>query len=272
MMTNKSRGALAFRDYLNDEEEFSLYELIKSCNKNDNTTYSFPDDADCYGLLYLNGKLCSAIALFGIGGSSGGRTVDEIAAWTDPEYRKNGFFKRLYMELNEIYELAEVNRFAVYDNDSAIGTLKAIGAEHTYDECIMNLSFNSEADIYANELSFDIYSILNEMNITEDGICECRYGSCSYRIYDDRAYIYGVLIYDSFRSKGYGFKMMYSLLKHLRKKEIKSCFLEVSSLNIPAVSLYEKLGFKTGECIKYYEKPVILNENVNYDKIKSYDN
>lgn len=255
MMTNKSREALAFRDYLNDEEELSLHKLIKCCNEYDNTAYGFPEDADCYGLLYLNGILCSAIALFGVGGSSGGRAVDEIAAWTEPRYRKKGFFKRLYEELKDTYELAEVNRFAIYENKAAVETLGSIGAEHTYDECIMNLSFYTKEDIYADGDFFDKdCSILDEMDITDDGICECRYGSCSYKIYGKGAYIYGVLVYDSFRSRGYGFKMMYSLLKHLREMGISSCFLEVSSLNIPALKLYEKLGFRIGECIKYYEK------------------
>ncbi|MDO4438867.1 MAG: GNAT family N-acetyltransferase [Eubacteriales bacterium] len=255
MMTNKSREAVAFRDYLNDEEEISLTELVKRCNANDNTAYSFPEDADCYGLIYLDGRLCSAIALFGIGGSSNGKAVDEIAAWTDPEYRKQGLFTRLYSELCETYEVAEVKRFAVYENTSAAATLKAIGAEHIYDECIMRLRLNSADDIYREEEKFDsIYSILNEMDISEDGICECRYGSCSYKVYGNEAYIYGVLIYDSFRSQGYGFKMMYSLLKQLREKKISSCFLEVNSLNIPAVELYKKTGFKIEERIKYYEQ------------------
>ena len=75
-----------------------------------------------------------------------------------------------------------------------------------------------------------------------------------FKDFGDRAYIYGVLVYERYRGLGYGKKLLRGLLRILRDQGYASCFLQVSSENIPAMRLYLGEGFETTEKLDLYQK------------------
>lgn len=57
--------------------------------------------------------------------------------------------------------------------------------------------------------------------------------------------ITNVAIHPNYRGRGYGFKLMESLIKHLNSKDCYDITLEVRESNIIAQNLYKSLGFKS---------------------------
>lgn len=59
---------------------------------------------------------------------------------------------------------------------------------------------------------------------------------------------------EKFRKQGYGLDFVKQLLDLARRKNCQYAFLEVRESNIPAIKLYEKLGFKiVGKRKNYYQ-------------------
>ncbi len=70
----------------------------------------------------------------------------------------------------------------------------------------------------------------------------------------DECHILNVAVSPRFREKGIAQKMFEFLFELGKKKNFNFYYLEVSENNLPAISLYKKLGFKTlGKRKKYYE-------------------
>lgn len=60
----------------------------------------------------------------------------------------------------------------------------------------------------------------------------------------DEAEILNFAVAKSYQYQGFGQKLLAYLMNHLSYKQIKKLFLEVRVTNIPAISIYEKYGFK----------------------------
>ena len=82
-------------------------------------------------------------------------------------------------------------------------------------------------------------------------------GCCGIRNIAGEGEITNVVVAARFRRKGIGRSMMEYMLERAKEVGIGDCTLEVRISNLPAIRLYESLGFK-GEGIrpKFYEKPV----------------
>jgi len=66
-----------------------------------------------------------------------------------------------------------------------------------------------------------------------------------------------VMVAESCRGQGIAEKMMQELLTEARRRGVKEFTLEVRAGNIPAIRLYEKLGFVSeGIRPRFYDKPV----------------
>ena len=71
----------------------------------------------------------------------------------------------------------------------------------------------------------------------------------------DEAEILSVAVDPKLRHIGLGDAMMREAIRHLQSDRIPTLFLEVDGTNVPAVSLYQKLGFQTvGSRPGYYKK------------------
>lgn len=72
----------------------------------------------------------------------------------------------------------------------------------------------------------------------------------------DSADMMNVAVDPEYRKQGIGEALVGELLVHLKEKKIISLFLEVRVSNMPAIALYEKLGFTVaGRRPKYYRNP-----------------
>ena len=61
---------------------------------------------------------------------------------------------------------------------------------------------------------------------------------------------------ESYRGNGIGMKLVEALMDHLRKNGVYRLTLEVRVSNVPAIALYEKLGFRQlGRRPNYYYHP-----------------
>lgn len=82
-------------------------------------------------------------------------------------------------------------------------------------------------------------------------------GFISYRQIIDEIEIDEVLIYKECQHQGFGYQLMQKFLKNVIEKQVKNIFLEVRQSNFPAISLYEKCGFKQiAKRKNYYQHPV----------------
>lgn len=81
-------------------------------------------------------------------------------------------------------------------------------------------------------------------------------GCCGIRNIAGEGEITNVVVAACHRRKGIGRKMMEHMLEEAKGKGIGDCTLEVRCSNLPAIRLYESLGFK-GEGVRpdFYEKP-----------------
>jgi len=56
--------------------------------------------------------------------------------------------------------------------------------------------------------------------------------------------IYSISIYKNFKGKQYGEKLLKESVKEMRLNGISSILLYVNTENLPAIRLYEKMGFR----------------------------
>ncbi|MBC8311062.1 MAG: ribosomal protein S18-alanine N-acetyltransferase [Candidatus Marinimicrobia bacterium] len=71
----------------------------------------------------------------------------------------------------------------------------------------------------------------------------------------DEYHLNNIAVEERSRGAGIGINLLKNMLIHLKEIEVKSVFLEVSSGNLPARNLYEKIGFvPQGERKDYYTK------------------
>ena len=71
----------------------------------------------------------------------------------------------------------------------------------------------------------------------------------------DESHLNNIAVAESFRGNGIGIHLLKNMVSYLKDLKVKSVFLEVSSSNLPARKLYEKMGFvPQGERKDYYTK------------------
>jgi ribosomal-protein-alanine N-acetyltransferase len=71
----------------------------------------------------------------------------------------------------------------------------------------------------------------------------------------DEYHLNNIAVAESFRGNGISIHLLRNMELHLKDIKVKSVYLEVSSSNLPARKLYEKMGFvPQGECKDYYAK------------------
>jgi len=81
-------------------------------------------------------------------------------------------------------------------------------------------------------------------------------GYVGAQIVPDEADMMNLAVDGKYRRNGIGKALVQQLLKRLQERSVRSLTLEVRVSNLPAVSLYEALGFKiVGRRPNYYQKP-----------------
>ncbi len=91
----------------------------------------------------------------------------------------------------------------------------------------------------------------------------------------DEAHITTLSVHPDYRKKGVAQRLLFSVIDDCYKKKIKYITLEVRESNVPAISLYEKNGFKSiGTRKNYYQDNnenalIMFTENIWYEKFKT---
>lgn len=100
-----------------------------------------------------------------------------------------------------------------------------------------------------------------ELFLTEKAFCVCCFEEklvsyCTLIMVLDEAQIVNVATSKEFRSKGYAKSVLEAVLCECRDRNIKFISLEVRESNIPAISLYQSLGFTVeGNRKDFYKNP-----------------
>ena len=79
-------------------------------------------------------------------------------------------------------------------------------------------------------------------------------GACVFQFLLDEAELHFIAIRSKYTRKGLGQILFAEFLNISKKNNIKKIFLEVSSINLPAIKFYENLNFKTTSIRKKYYK------------------
>ena len=219
------------------------------------------------------GELVAALCIYHMGDTKDGKPIDEICAMTHPAWRRRGCFTALFSMAKAL--LRPVLRFGVYPSPSPAGKagggresggagdaetfLEHLGAEFTHKEQFMTLPlpdpcFKAETEPLELTIREEAEGSGSDSDSAPSATLTvtCPFGECYLTLFGSRAYLFGVLIYRRFRGQGYGYRMLHALLSRLPERGIREVFLEVSSENLPAVRLYEKLGFAVSESLAYY--------------------
>ncbi|MBE6943483.1 MAG: ribosomal-protein-alanine N-acetyltransferase [Ruminococcaceae bacterium] len=105
-----------------------------------------------------------------------------------------------------------------------------------------------------NVLTSELSNPLSLWLVALDG--ERVIGYIGAQIVPDEADMMNLAVEEKYRRNGIGKALVKQLLKRLQERAVRSLTLEVRVSNLPAVSLYEGLGFKTvGRRPNYYQKP-----------------
>lgn len=79
-------------------------------------------------------------------------------------------------------------------------------------------------------------------------------GFAEFKIVEGEADLQMIALKKEYQNKGYGKLFLSKLINELKEKGIEYVYLEVSEKNLPALKLYEKLGFEKLEIREKYYK------------------
>ena len=247
-----------------------------------NSEYNIVSDISLYYLLYLNQQLVSVLSIF-----MPKLSEAEISGFTHPDYRNQGYFKRLLAAAKkELNRYAPLDLLFVCEYQSMLGLnfIKSLHADYAFseyslyynnfhfaqfDHSHLNLTIRNAktedidplVDIYQN--TFHIPSeeskpmVLKTINSEHkkqiiallDGII---IGTCAVSYRENETYILGVAIDVPYQNKGYGKSFMIKVIDSLITQQISNIMIEVDSTNLNAYKLYRHIGFEKRSEFQYY--------------------
>lgn len=227
---------------LNKNDEFSVQTLIAACNTADGSGYDTVLDADFYYLIRntdpkesgCDTEIISLLCGYRLGETLNGVDMLELQAFTHPSLRQLGFFTLCFNSFRDDFRGFAI-KFMV-KGAAAQETLEALGASFQYEELFMG-----------KRLSRGISNPDDTLCTKQGCVYLTPYG-------EDTLYLHSLLVYDSHRGKGYGEQIMRSL-EACPPGPYTRVLLQVASDNLPAVSLYEKLGYTVMDRVSYWTLP-----------------
>jgi ribosomal protein S18 acetylase RimI-like enzyme len=216
----------------------------------------------------------------------------EISAYTLPEYRRKGYFKKLLDEaIKEItqYKIPDLLFVCEPQSNDGKGAIEKLKAEFDFTEYLLKYrgSLNDveiclipEIKLYEAEkkdleslisLSQEIFndkyddakSMITKSFETENRIQyiamvdERPIGMGSVNYENDEASIFGLGVALQYQRKGFGGSILQLILIDIKNRGKETITIEVESTNKNAFSLYRKCGFEVETSFDYYRKRVI---------------
>ncbi|MGH4140777.1 GNAT family N-acetyltransferase [Clostridium sp.] len=219
-------------------------------------------------------------------------TSVEVTGMVQPEFRRKGIFKKLYLLAEEEWQKicpSEVLLLCDHTSLSGLTFINNIGAEYgssEYKMCLNKKSVykstnhaiilrpatkedatelyrqdsiyfgNLEKDVDEKKLQEDIDEI--SLQIDDSAINYLAelsgevIGKIRISIADNEGFIYGFGVIPDSRGNGYGREILCLALDILKKEQVDNTFLEVATENKKALALYESCGFEEISVMDYY--------------------
>lgn len=230
----------------------SCFHLSDICNETDHLSNPcFVDedyDADC-GLpcLYYaldNSDIIGFLSVYIIDSYNA-----EICIFVLPKYRKNQVGSELFARMVADYNSYSFQLSMVPKNEIGKQFISKMGFEYCSTECSMELIRDNYFPV-KNTVSLTPVKHANEIIIT-GMISKQEIGQCIISVFDDFVCIHDVEIWEKYRGKGYGYRLITTVLNHIFEK-YNNVVLHVTKDNIPAYHLYTKVGFHILQELDYY--------------------
>lgn len=226
---------------LKKAEKEEILRIVSEENALEGTQYGSPLDGDAFLTVPSEKdpeKLSAFAAAFLLGETCRGLPVTEVMLFTDRGSRRKGLATRI---LQKIRKPDTVLKFAEYPSPSGDGFLKRAGALHLYDELCMTLSLSkrkAESEVLSETVGDPadgcrrFYSGHSELYVNRSG---------------ETAYLFGVRTDRAHMGKGHAKSLLSAVLSGLAEEGVTQVTLQVSGENLPALRLYETLGFTVSE-------------------------
>ena len=224
-------------DHLNPNQKSQIQSLSET----------FPlDDVDLFAIYEIDGVIRSAAAFI-----EEDEFLYECFGYTDPEYRRQGFFFEL-LDMS-IEALPEDSEFLFYTNGNdkdCMAAIHALEAELALEEHMMELDLSA----FSAPMSSDSALTMEEADLdgTLTRIYKTPYGIVHISVFSSYYYLYGLEIQELFRGQGHGKTLLHQVLHDLKTKNPLPLRLQVSGDNSAALSLYKKTGFQITETLFGY--------------------
>ena len=238
-------------------------------------------------LYYENEFLVGYLGLCNFHGTS-----VEISGMVDPQFKRRGIFKKLYVLAVEEWKRmgpSEVLVLCDHTSRSGLAFIEEIGAEYglsEYKMCVNQRTLQvkhalavklrlatSEDSAEIDRQSSIYFGTLEEEddNKEQEGYKEKTpiavddnfisymaevqgqiMGKIHISITNNEGFIYGFGVLPKFRGKGYGREVLCSALEIFKRENVDNIFLEVATENKNALELYESCGFEEISVMDYY--------------------
>lgn len=253
-------GRISCPNILSTRQKMEIEELNRICNEHDSTSstvylssdMNFDEEMKCFYLYTLSdGCLGGFLSVFSPAG-----TDAEITGFVRPEFRRRGIFSELKgCALKEISKHISGEVYAVVESASTDGACAAssMGYEKEYSECLLRYEGNTDIVCSCEGVCLEMMEEGDERlyRLMVDG---AEIGTAGVHIGERSCCIFGVVIEQTHRGKGYGKQLVALLQKKLieesREREI---LLQVSSHNSRAKHIYLEMGFKVCSQMDYYK-------------------
>ena len=252
---------------LTPKRRFEVLTLDHICREHDDTfstasltAGAVPDRSFRSFFLYYEGKrLVGELFVFVTGPSDA-----EITAIVDPYKRKNGIFTRLILEAQKELDKYAMGYCLVVEPDcaDACDTARHMGLKRIRSELMMELPpviaeqivLSSKTDPDTGRDGIDI-----QYSGEKDGFELHLYigenihaGSVHISLTGDLAFVSRFEVDEAYRNRGYGLMLMKRVIETaVRDNPRVKIQLQVTGENLPALKLYEKIGFVTVSELDY---------------------
>lgn len=174
------------------------------------------------------------------------KDLPELTSLVAPKYRHQGIFSEMF---SKIKEATGINAFIVSGN---------LPKKPAFSEYLMKLTDNEYNKCHDSSYDADtgysfyfeehdsVYAMYSENASPEETAYCCISSQPSFTV------ISSVYVDEKMRGRGLGSIFMKHFITDYFSKYAKPLVLNVRSINVPALRLYENCGFKIVETVKYY--------------------
>lgn len=257
------------------KQQASLERLVQLCREQDGITLSCPVDGDLYWIIYDEPEnassthfryaeqtdMAACLAAYDMGDNAW-----ECCGFTRPDLRGQGYFSVLLENAcGENGMLADADLYFLTDGRcaGALAVLEHIGAEHGYDELMMEVELDAAqaetgpaqaAPPLTANTSASVLSVSLSSNLTAASLFSgsSLIGSCKLQPGKSGIYLYDLEIIPGKRRQGLGTRFLQLLFPLLYSKGFSRLTLQVSGENRAALALYKKTGFRITKTLSYY--------------------